>query len=99
VRGRGTVAARIDAAEDPRDVYRVWAPARRRVVVVARPAGEVRLRLLAPIPAGVRAVATAAGFEIRNSSRTGRQTYLAVAPGSVPRSTYSLTLATRALPR
>jgi hypothetical protein len=98
-RGRGTVSARIDAAEDPRDVYRVWVPARRRVVAVAKPAGAVRLRLLAPIPAGVRAVSTAAGFEIRNPSRTGRQAYLAASPGSLPRSPYALTLATRALPR
>ena len=27
-RGRNAITARLDAADDPRDVYRVWVPAR-----------------------------------------------------------------------
>jgi Subtilase family len=31
--GRATLSARLDVTEDPEDVYRVWAPARRRVAI------------------------------------------------------------------
>jgi hypothetical protein len=32
-RGRATLDARLDITEDPEDVYRVWVPAKRRVVI------------------------------------------------------------------
>ena len=46
---RGTIAARLDFGEDPRDVYRIWVPARRTVVVALQPSGgDVDLGLWGP---------------------------------------------------
>jgi hypothetical protein len=38
-RPRGTVTARLEFAEDPRDVYRLWVPARRAAALVLQPSG------------------------------------------------------------
>ncbi|MEX2210177.1 MAG: S8 family serine peptidase [Gaiellaceae bacterium] len=40
---RATLRARLDVPEDPRDVYRIWIPAGRRVEVVARSTRDLRL--------------------------------------------------------
>ena len=46
---RGSIAARLDFGEDPRDVYRVWDPGRRTTVVALQPAGgDVDLALWGP---------------------------------------------------
>jgi hypothetical protein len=42
---RGTLVARLDVTEDPEDVYRVWVPARRRVVIRVVPTGDVDVEL------------------------------------------------------
>jgi hypothetical protein len=36
---RGAIAARLDFGEDPRDVYRIWVPARRTAAVALQPSG------------------------------------------------------------
>lgn len=46
--GRRVVEARLDVTVDPRDVYRVWAPARHRVVVRLAGPGSVTLRFGGP---------------------------------------------------
>jgi hypothetical protein len=55
-RGRASVAARVDVAEDPRDVYRVWVPAGRRVVASLRSAFPVELQQRGARPRGVAVV-------------------------------------------
>ena len=46
---RGSIAARLDFGEDPRDVYRVWVPGRRTAVVALQPSGgDVDLALWGP---------------------------------------------------
>ena len=98
-RGRNAITARLDAADDPRDVYRVWVPARRRVIARVTPTNvAVTTRLLGPTPRAIRAVRTARTFEIRNSGTAGREVYLAESLGRGT-ATYSLTLTTSALPR
>ena len=43
--GRTTLAARLDITEDPEDVYRVWVPAHRRVVITVVPDGDADVEL------------------------------------------------------
>jgi hypothetical protein len=51
---RGTIAARLDFGEDPRDVYRVWVPGRRTALVALQPSGgDVDLGLWGPRTASV----------------------------------------------
>lgn len=46
---RGTIAARLDFGEDPRDVYRVWVPRGRTAAVALQPTGgDVDLALWGP---------------------------------------------------
>ena len=46
---RGSITARLDFGEDPRDVYRVWVPGRRTAVVALQPSGgDVDLALWGP---------------------------------------------------
>ncbi len=84
------VAARVDAYEDPHDVYRVWLPARRTVVVTATTQpGDVDLALWRqPVGRGLRAsdrLVSAASegtteiLRFRNSG-AGRVAFLAVSP-------------------
>ena len=99
LRGRNAITARLDAADDPRDVYRVWVPAKRRVTSRVTAAGAtVATRLLGAVPKGVRAVRTARGLEIRNTGAVGREVYLAASLGRGT-ATYALSLTTSALPR
>ena len=98
-RGRNAITARLDAADDPRDVYRVWVPAKRRVSAVVTPASAgIATRLLGAAPRGVRAVRTARGLEIRNTGTAGREVFLATSLGRGT-ATYTLSLTTATLPR
>ncbi|MEK6274202.1 MAG: S8 family serine peptidase [Actinomycetota bacterium] len=46
---RGSITARLDFSEDPRDVYRVWVPGRRTAVIALQPSGgDVDLALWGP---------------------------------------------------
>lgn len=52
-RTRGTLDARLDFADDPRDVYRVWIPGRRTTIVALKPTTDVDLTLWGPRTASV----------------------------------------------
>ena len=98
-RGRNAITARLDATDDPRDVYRVWVPAKRRVSATVTPAnGALATRLLGSTPKGVRAVRTARGLEIRNTGTAGREVFVAASLGRGT-AAYTLSLTTGALPR
>jgi hypothetical protein len=43
--GRATLAARLDVTEDPEDVYRLWVPAHRRVVIRVAPSDDADVEL------------------------------------------------------
>jgi Subtilase family len=43
--GGATLSARLDASEDPEDVYRVWVPARRRVAIRVTLSGDADVEL------------------------------------------------------
>jgi len=43
--GRTTLSARLDISEDPEDVYRVWIPAHRRVVIQVVPTADADVEL------------------------------------------------------
>jgi subtilisin family serine protease len=47
-RTRGSFTARLEFAEDPRDVYRVWVPGRRITTVTLTPTADVDLALWGP---------------------------------------------------
>jgi Subtilase family len=99
LRGRNAITARLDAADDPRDVYRVWVPAQRRVVAGVTSANPaIVTRLMGTTPKGIRALRTAQGLEIRNTGAAGREVFLAASLGRGT-ATYTLALTTSALPR
>jgi hypothetical protein len=107
-RGRASLAARVDVAEDPRDVYRVWVPARHRVVATLRSSGAVGLRQSGPRPSGVVAQTGAASTPARrvitltNRLRRGHYLYVSAflpASSGFADAAYSLTLATTRAPR
>jgi len=53
-RKSGSVTARLDAGDDPRDVYRIWVPGKRSAVVALQPTGgDVDLTLWGPRTASV----------------------------------------------
>ena len=99
-RVRASLRARVDAVDDPRDIYRVWVPARKAIAVTltSREQGA-RLRLLAR--AGVRAArrfdaATRETLTISNATRTGAYVYVNVSmrsDGPVLEADYSLSVA------
>lgn len=103
------LAARVDRREDPRDVYRIWVPARRTVVTTLTPAGEVDLEAWAPATTTVGRVsnrrlqrsarAGRATDTVRARNATGRGAYYyvnVVAGGQTGSSAYTLSLVTRA---
>jgi Subtilase family len=47
-RTRGSLDARLDFSEDPRDVYRLWVPARRTTIVTLTPTADVDLAIWGP---------------------------------------------------
>jgi hypothetical protein len=90
----GTISARVDRNEDPVDLYRVWAPARRAVRASA--IGPVALRLLARAPKAKRPPALATGkrgvVSYLNRAARGRYIYLEVRPALVRTADYSVHL-------
>ncbi len=73
-RPRGALAARLDFAEDPRDVYRVWVPGRHTAIVALSPAsGDVDLALWGPRTPSVLEGGSARKRDFRGiSERRGR---------------------------
>jgi hypothetical protein len=105
-RGRARVDARIDPLDDPRDLYRVFVPAGRRVTVALRSTRSTGLGLGGAAASGLAARVTGAGrariLTLTNRGRRGRYAPVSVslgAGGSIASATYSLTLATARAPR
>jgi hypothetical protein len=109
-RRTGRIAGRVDEWEDPRDVFRVWLPAHRRVFAVLDATDNGDLSLFAATAptvfgrfatAGRLARATAGGTKERlvyaNTGR-GRWAYLAVVlPPTTMSSTYRLSVSSVAI--
>jgi subtilisin family serine protease len=101
-RSRAAFQARVDASEDPHDVYRVWVRARSRVAVTVRPKADVNAALWAPATSNVAekgplrrqhllASGTRSGtrpelLRVENKSPRGYFTYLDVFPARRVRS-------------
>jgi subtilase family protein len=68
-RPRGAVAARLEFAEDPRDVYRVWIPGRRTALVALQPSGgDVDLAMWGPLTTSVLEAGSARKRDFRGIS-------------------------------
>jgi hypothetical protein len=86
-RQTGSIAAHVDRAEDPVDLYRVWAPAQR--TVQARASGSVAIRLLRRSPkTQVLAVDRQGVAKYRNTSRRSAYVYLEVRTREARESSY-----------
>jgi len=73
-RPHGTVAARLDFAEDPRDVYRIWVPGKRTAFVALQPsAGDIDLGLWGPKTVSVLEGGAARKRDSRGISERGGQ--------------------------
>jgi hypothetical protein len=74
-RARGVIAARLEFAEDPRDVYRLWVPGRRTAFVALQPSdGDVDLALWGPRTASVLESGAARKRDFRGlSEKAGRK--------------------------
>jgi hypothetical protein len=72
---RGAITARLEFAEDPRDVYRIWVPAKRTAVVALQPAGgDVDLALWGPRTVSVLESGAARRRDLRGlSERSGQK--------------------------
>jgi hypothetical protein len=71
-RGRASVRARLDVADDPEDVYRVWIPARKRVTVSVRGDANVDLEAWRPSTRTVGETRSAQKRDLAaRSSKTG----------------------------
>jgi hypothetical protein len=76
----GSINARVDHAEDPLDLYRIWAPAKR--TLRARVTGAVRVRLLERANR-VRSLAIGKnGVAVYRNLRAGRYVYVEVLPAT-----------------
>jgi hypothetical protein len=101
-RSHAAYQARVNANEDPHDVYRVWVPARSRVAVMIRPRADVNaalwvagtnnvtekgaLRRQHLITSGTRRGTRPELLRVENTSRRGYFTYLDVFPAPHVRS-------------
>jgi subtilisin family serine protease len=90
--GSATLTARLDASEDPEDVYRAWVPAKGRMDVALRPTANVNLALWGPktksvfetgraqkrdlLGASVKAGTATDTVSIRNNGRAGTYVYI-----------------------
>jgi hypothetical protein len=76
----GSISARVDHAEDPLDLYRIWAPAKR--TLRARVTGAVRVRLLERANR-VRSLAIGKnGVAVYRNLGAGRYVYVEVLPAT-----------------
>lgn len=105
-RGGARVDARIDPLDDPRDLYRVFVPAGRRVTVALRSTRSTGLGLGGTAPSGLTARVSGAGrartLTLTNRGRRGRFAPVSVSvglAGSIASATYTLTLRTARAPR
>ena len=71
-RKSGSVTARLDAGDDPRDVYRIWVPGKRSAVVALQPTGgDIDLALWGPRTASVLESGVALSRDRRGLSERG----------------------------
>jgi hypothetical protein len=93
-RSRAAFQARVDASEDPHDVYRVWVKARSRLSVTVRPKADVNAALWAAattnvaekgplrrqhlLASGTRNGTRTELLQVENKSALGHFTYLDV---------------------
>jgi Subtilase family len=102
-----TISARLDAVDDPRDVYRVWVPARSRVTATLRTPSEVQLARQGTRPVGLTATSTRRSTGVRvvtmtNRAARGQYTYVTAsikANAPVSYTSYTLKLTTSAAPK
>jgi subtilisin family serine protease len=107
------ISGTVDANEDPRDLYRMWLPARRQVTATLRASSDGDLALYstsAPSVSGRYATAgrlataatrgTVERLRYRNTTKRGRWAYVVVRlPSGTLDTTYRLELGSTALPR
>jgi len=97
----GTTSGRVALYEDPRDVLRVWLPAKKRLTVTATSAPGVALALyqssLTPVSRLASSTGTAANTVLSFTNRgVGRAAFLVVTPArGVRSSTYTASVSTR----
>jgi hypothetical protein len=108
----GRLAGRVDEWEDPRDVFRVWLPAKRRIVATLKATDNGDLSLFtSTAPTVVGRFATTGRLARANATGTterlvydnagkGRWAYVAVTlPSTTASATYQLSLSSTALKR
>jgi subtilisin family serine protease len=97
-RTRGSLNARLDFSEDPRDLYRVWVPGRRTTIVTLTPTADVDLAVWGPRTVSVleggkarrrdfqgrseRSGSNAETVRVTNTSRSGAFHYVEASVGS-----------------
>lgn len=91
------IAATLDSADDPRDVYRIWVPAHKTVRVKVSPAGRAAARIWGPKTVSVNEVLAARRRDLRGPSitagKTGVSAYVEVLlTGRSPSASYVLTV-------
>jgi hypothetical protein len=109
-RRQGRIAGRVDTWEDPRDVFRVWLPARRRLVAVLRATDDGELSLFSQTASTVVGRFAKTGRLARTSTagktqrlvfdnkRSGRWAYLAVTlPATTTSMTYRLAVTSKGI--
>jgi hypothetical protein len=76
------IAATIDKADDPRDIYRIWVPARQTVRVKVSPVGKAAARIWGPKTISINEDIAARRRDLRGGSitagKTGIQAYVEV---------------------
>jgi subtilisin family serine protease len=107
-RERGAVSAHLDRNEDPRDVYRIFAPARRELVVSAAGGADVDISVWAANTISIDRAGQTGRLGVSahrgstpervivRSERAGRWLFVAVGPGRSAEAAYRLTVTTRA---
>jgi hypothetical protein len=106
-RTKAALTARLDVTDDPRDVYRIWVPARGRVIATLRTKQEAELQLQGTRPKSVTAKVSRPNvgtriMAITSRAKAGIYVYLSAwmsVDALVPGATYTLSLTTTRAPR
>ena len=101
-RTTGGTSGRVALFEDPRDVFRVWLPGKKRVTVSAASAPGATLALFTTTLAPANRLAVSTGTAAKttltftNKNKVGRSAFLVVTPGrGVRSSTYTASVSVR----
>jgi len=105
-RSRARVSARLDPVDDPRDIYRVFVPAGRRVTAVLRASFPAGLGVSGAVPNGLARRVTGAGRArtLTLTNRAARGVVVSVnvslaVSAAIGGATYTLSLTTARAPR